>query len=114
LLYVVGEGEIISAARDEEPKRLSYRDGECELLTAGMVHVVENLGDAPFRNVVVELLRGVGVLRRGADPQRIGGGANITQLFDDERAAVFSIEIEPDTKVEIVGPLLSRPPTEVN
>ena len=45
LLYVVGDGEIVSAARDEEPKKLSYSDGECELLEAGMVHVVENLSD---------------------------------------------------------------------
>ncbi len=58
LLYVAGDAEIISAARDEEPKQLSYRDGECELLEAGLVHVVENLGDTAFRNVVVELLPG--------------------------------------------------------
>ena len=69
LLYVVGDAEIISAARDEEPKTLSYRDGECELLTAGMVHVVENLSDTAFRNVVVELLPRTGDLTRGATPK---------------------------------------------
>ena len=58
LLYVAGDAEIVSAARDEEPKRLSYRDGECELLAAGLVHVVENSRDTPFRNIVVELLPG--------------------------------------------------------
>jgi quercetin dioxygenase-like cupin family protein len=52
LLYVAKGAEIISAARDEEPKRLNYVDGECELSKAGLVHVVENLGDGAFRNVV--------------------------------------------------------------
>ena len=43
LLYVASGAEIISAARDEEPKKLNYVDGECELSKAGLVHVVENL-----------------------------------------------------------------------
>ncbi|MFI5118558.1 MAG: hypothetical protein ACHP8B_17865 [Terriglobales bacterium] len=68
LLYVVGDGDIVSAARDEEPKKLSYRDGECELSPAGLVHVVENLRDTPFRNVVVELLPKADSLRRGREP----------------------------------------------
>jgi quercetin dioxygenase-like cupin family protein len=104
LLYVVGDGDIVSAARDEEPKTLSYRDGECELLEAGLVHVVENLRDTPFRNVVVELLPGVGALRRGADPKVTAGEASITQVFDDDRAAIFSIEIAPGAEVESAGP----------
>ncbi len=68
LLYVAGDGEIISAARDEEPKQFSYRDGECELSPAGLVHVVENLGDTAFRNVVVEFLPKASSLRRGPEP----------------------------------------------
>ncbi|MFZ0314317.1 MAG: cupin domain-containing protein, partial [Candidatus Korobacteraceae bacterium] len=66
LLYVASGAEIVSAARDEEPKKLSYRDGECELLEAGLVHVVDNRSDTPFRNVVVELLPRAGELGRGA------------------------------------------------
>lgn len=64
LLYVALGSEIISAARDEKPKQLNYRDGECEMSAAGLIHVVENLGDAPFRNVVVELLPRAGAQRR--------------------------------------------------
>ena len=68
LLYVASGAEIVSAARDEEPKRLSYVDGECELLKAGLVHVVENLGDGAFRNVVVELSAAGATLKRGTKP----------------------------------------------
>jgi quercetin dioxygenase-like cupin family protein len=121
LLYVVGDGDIVSAARDEEPKKLNYRDGECELLQAGMVHVVENLGDTAFRNVVVELLPGTGSLRRGDDPKVIAGEGDaiqtfeetrVTQLFDDDRAAIFSIQIQPGAEVEILGPAVVATPYE--
>lgn len=104
LLYVAGDAEIISAARDEKPKKLSYHDGECELSPAGLVHVVENLMDTAFRNVVVELLPGSGGLRRGAVPKLIRGEARIIPHFDDDRAAVFNIEMEPAADVAVNGP----------
>jgi quercetin dioxygenase-like cupin family protein len=104
LLYVARGAEIVSAARDEEPKRLSYSDGECELLEAGLVHVVENLSGTPFRNVVVELLPRTGGLRRGAGPDIIRGEAKVTPIFADEQAAIFSLEIEPGAEVEVSGP----------
>lgn len=121
LLYVMGDGEIVSAARDEEPKKLSYHDGDCELSPAGLVHVVENLRDTPFRNVVVELLPAVGALRRGPRPTLITGEGDgvqlfeetkVTQLFDDDRAAIFSIQIEPGAEVEILGPAVVATPYE--
>jgi hypothetical protein len=106
LLYVAGGAEIISAARDEEPKQLNYSEGECELLSAGLVHVVDNLGDTVFRNVVVELLPGADQLRRGGDPKVIRGGAKIVRILNDERAAVFGVEIEPGAEVEVSGPMV--------
>ncbi len=110
LLYVALGAQIVSAARDEEPKQLSYRDGECELLEAGLVHVVENLGDTPFRNVVVELLPRAGELQRGAGPYIIRGAATVAQIFDDERAAIFSLEIEPGAEIELSGPAVVATP----
>ncbi len=110
LLYVASGTEIVSAARDEEPKRLSYRDGECELLEAGLVHVVENLGDKPFRNVVVELLPRAGELQRGAGPYVIRGQAVAAPIFDHERAAIFSLEIEPGAEIEVSGPAVVATP----
>ena len=112
LLYVVGDADIVSAARDEEPKKLSYRDGECELLEAGMVHVVENLGDAPFRNVVVELLPGTDRLRRGDDPKVIAGQASITELFADDQAAIFTITMNFGSEVAVHGRVVVAVPYE--
>ncbi len=110
LLYVASGAEIVSAARDEEPKRLSYSNGECELLDAGLVHVVENLGDKPFRNVVVELLPSAGELRRGAGPNVIRGQAAAAPIFDDLRAAIFSLEIDLGAEVEVSGPAVVATP----
>jgi hypothetical protein len=110
LVYVATEAEIVSAARDQEPKRLSYVDGECELSSAGMTHVVENVGEKPFRNVVAELLPAAGALRRGADPQLIRGEAKIVPQFDDDRAAVFVVHLSSSAEVEVRGPALIATP----
>jgi hypothetical protein len=106
LLYVVGDAEIVSAARDEEPKKLSYRDGECELLQAGMVHVVENLKDTAFQNVVVELLPGTDDLRRGEKPITITGKTSIARRFVNKRAAIYLLEMKAGSEVLIPGPVV--------
>jgi hypothetical protein len=106
LLYVVGDADIISAARDEEPKKLSYRDGECELSDAGLVHVVENLGETPFRNVVVELLPSASTLRRGAAPVVVKGEACATIKFEDERASIYTVDLGCDGQVRVETPVL--------
>ncbi len=95
---------------EEEPKRLSYRDGECELAPAGLVHVVENLSETPFRNVVVELLPAAGTLRRGADPKLIRGEVKIVPHFEDDRAAVFLVHLSSNAEVEVCGPALMATP----
>jgi quercetin dioxygenase-like cupin family protein len=110
LLYVALGSEIISAARDEKPKRLNYRDGECEMSPAGLIHIVENLGDAPFRNVVVELLPKAGALPRGSDPQKIAGAIVSRRVFDDSRAAIFEIEVEPGARLAVSGPAVVASP----
>jgi len=112
LLYVASGGDdIISAARDEEPKRLSYYDKHCELLPAGLVHVVENSGQQPFRNVVVELLPRSAELRRGLGPKRSAGGkTTVLPIFHDERAAVLFLRIQPGAEVEISGPAIVATP----
>jgi len=117
LLYVAGDAEIVSAARGEDPKRLSYRDGASELSAAGLTHVVENLKDEPFRNLVVELLPASGTLRRGVEPRWdteashvAGFEARVAPLFADPRAAIFKLDIELGAFVDISGPAVVAMP----
>ena len=110
LIYFASGGEIISAARDEEPKRLHYVDGECELSTAGLVHVVENLSDKAFRNIVVELMPGGDTLKRGRDPMRKAGEAQVETIFQDERGAICSVAMSGGAEIEIAGPAVVASP----
>lgn len=104
LLYVTADAEIISAAREEDPKHLNYEAGECELAPAGLTHVVENLGNTAFRNVVVELLSAANGLRRGQRPQLINGNAHVERVLDEKPGAVFRVQLEPGAEVQISGP----------
>ena len=103
LMYVIGDGEIVSAPRYGEPGKLTYRNGDCELSSAGLVHVVNNVGTTPFRNVLVELLPAVGELQRGAEPRVIGGDVTVKAIFKGELACVLSLEMHPDGQVETLG-----------
>jgi hypothetical protein len=112
LLYVANGGdEIISAGHDEEPKRLSYYNQHCELLPGGLVHVVENLGEEPFRNVVVELLPRAAELSRGLRPERsVVGKGTVLPIFDHERASILLIRIQSGADIKIFGPALVATP----
>jgi hypothetical protein len=75
-----------------------------------MTHVVENVGSAPFRNVVVELLPAANGLRRGADPKLIRGEAKIVSKFIDDCAEVFVVHLPSSAEVEVRGPALVATP----
>jgi hypothetical protein len=124
LVYVAGIADIVSARPNEEPKTILYKDGECELGSAGMVHVVENLTDAPFRNIAIDLLPGLDELKRAPDPHRRltaehaeaatplveVGLARIKPNFESEKVSVFRIKLPPTCEVEISGPAVIASP----
>lgn len=111
-VYVTAPAEITSTRRGEEPKRLSYSGGEVEASSAGMVHVVENVGATAFRNVVVEVLFEDEKIRRGAEPSFTGRNAVRSQMFSDARIAIWAIEIEPGAQVAVCGPGVLASPWE--
>ncbi len=138
LIYVAGDAQIISEPRDAAPKTHSYQDGDCEFSPLGLVHVVENLRDAKFRNLLVELLPGAQDLRRGPDPKtvsgdsgisagaapfspsvgdRVGdrsdaGNVEITNRFANDRISVFLLEMQPSSQAEVFGPAIVASPYE--
>lgn len=119
LLYVASDAEVVSTARGEAPKQLNYQDGECEMSKAGLTHVVENLGESPFRNVVVELLPRVTETRRGAAPgdfdsEIAGFEARCTEMLNEGQAAIFQVEIEPGANITVSGPAIVAAPYSNN
>ena len=107
LMYVMGDAEIVSAPRDGEPKTHAYHDGDCEVSPAGLVHVVENLRETKFRNLLVELLPGLGELRRGSDPRIAAGDGVVEAIFEEKRISVWSVETKPGMDVEACGPAIA-------
>lgn len=109
-LYVAAGAEIVSAARDEEPKRLKYVAGECELSKAGLVHVVENLGDTAFRNIVVELQPRATELRRGVEAVPLSGEVASESLLREDLGEVVILDLSVGAEVEIAGPAVLAAP----
>ncbi len=132
LIYIAGDAQILSAPRDGNPKTHNYRDGDCEFSPPGLVHTVENLRHAKFRNLLVELLPGAQGLRRGPEPkvlpagappfspsvgERVGdtsvaGNVDITNPFANERVSVFLLELERWSQVKVFGPAIVASPYE--
>jgi hypothetical protein len=112
LMYVAGDAQIVSAPREGGPTTHSYRDGACELSPPGLVHVVENLRETKFRNLLVEFLPALAGLPRSVAPKIAAGDARIVRLFAHDLALVFLLDIEAGSKVEVCGPAIVASPYE--
>jgi hypothetical protein len=127
LVYVVDIADVVSAPRNEKPRTMLYKSGECEMASAGMVHVVENLKGTPFRNIVIEFLPRFGDLRRGPDPRRkffVDPVANVEDAlldtqgamsiipphFENEKIAVFRSTVPSAGAVTVWGPAVIASP----
>ena len=106
LMYVLGDAQIVSALRNGEPSAHTYRGGDCDISSAGLVHVVENLKDTRFRNLLVELPPEVGELQRGGDPRIVAGRGVVETILEEERISVWSLEMEADAQAEVWGPAI--------
>ncbi len=127
LIFVAGDAQILSTPREGDPKTHSYQDGDCDFSPPGLVHVVENLRDVKFRNLLVELLPGAQGLLRGPEPkvlpfspsvgERVGdasgtGNVDVTNRFANERVSVFLLEMGSGSQVEVFGPAIVASPYE--
>lgn len=110
LMYVAGEARIVSAPREGEPAIHTYPDGDCELSPPGLVHIVENLRDVPFRNLLIELMPEASRLRPGSEPKASSGTVKIDRRFCKEPVSVFYLEMERDAQAEIQGPVIVASP----
>lgn len=56
LFVTLGDTEVINAVLGKPEIKLALKDGEVRFTRGGFAHVARNLGEAPFRNVTIELL----------------------------------------------------------
>ena len=64
LMYVAGEAQILNCPRSGDAKEDHFSPDFCNLSAAGLEHIVENLGNSPFRNLIFELPAATEKLRR--------------------------------------------------
>ncbi len=112
LVYVAGEAQIVSTPSEGDPKTHSYQDGECEFSPPGLVHTVENLRDANFRNLLVEFLPGAQGLRRGPAPTTVSGDLRTRCSFANDRVSVWLLEMGSGSQAEVFGPAILASPYE--
>lgn len=54
---VLGPAEIENDVVGQRPQRTTVRAGQMRLVRGGFAHVVKNVGDTPFHNITIELLK---------------------------------------------------------
>ena len=112
LLYVAGEAEIISAPRNREPERHHYSSDYCEFAPAGLEHVVENVADTPFRNLLFEVLPATGKLHRMGLGFTNVAGVHIAKLYSGVAICAELITLSSGSQAEIAGPAVIASPYE--
>ena len=97
-VYVVlGAAEIENDEQGKPPVKMKLADGQVNLPKGGFTHVLRNLGDAPFRNVTIEILRQPPG-RTSTQPQRgmkTDSGYVIDTIFDTPAVRVSDIKLNP-------------------
>ena len=74
-LYVaIGDADVASTRLHEKPVLVKLKDGEVEFSKGPFAHKATNNSERPFRNVTIELLRGVGTPICGIAGGGICGG----------------------------------------
>jgi len=57
VFVTLGSAEISNEVEGKPPVKLNLQDGDTRFAPGNFAHVVRNVGDTPFRNVTIELLR---------------------------------------------------------
>jgi len=106
LMYVAGDAEIVSAPRNGEARKHHYLDMYCEFSPAGLEHVVENLADRPFRNLIFEVLPAAEKARRSDLPFASVAGVRMSPLYSGETLCAELIELSSGAQTQVTGPAI--------
>ena len=114
-IYIsLGPADVVSAVREKPEIRLELKDGETHFTRGGFAHVARNLGDTPFRNVTIALLKPQGEVknlcaqialdaaRGGCDETRgsVGGGPgfSVEPQMETREASLDLIRVDPQPR----------------
>lgn len=104
LFVTLGTAQIENEVQGKPPVRMNLLDGETELASGPFAHVIRNVGNTPFRNLTIEILRPPAA---GAQAQPEGRGLSldmglaIETLYDTAQVRVVDFQLNPGAHVDI-------------
>lgn len=94
LAVVLGPAEVQDAVQGKPPKTVKLADGQTTFFAGNFSHVVTDVGDTPFRNVTIEILKrpakNVAAPERGLD---VGHGGLTDVVIDNASVRVTDTQI---------------------
>jgi hypothetical protein len=112
LMYVAGQAYILNAPRGGTAEDHLFSPDYCDFAPAGLEHVVENLGDSPFRNMIFEILPYAEKLRRPGLGSSHVAGVSVSLLYSGSVLCAQLIELNPGSQVQITGAAVVSSPYE--
>jgi oxalate decarboxylase/phosphoglucose isomerase-like protein (cupin superfamily) len=99
IFVTLGPSEVVNAVQGKQPVTVKLQDGETHFVPAVYAHSARNLGDQPFRNLIIEILQDAKLRQspakwdeeRGLDILQ-GGTAQILFVNDGIRATEFELQ----------------------
>lgn len=104
LFVNLGTAKIENDVQGKAPVTMKLLDGQTELSQTPMAHVIRNLGDTPFRNVTIEILRPPAAPGQNAPPERgldLDSDMAIQILYDTPQVRVSEFQLNPGMQVDV-------------
>ncbi len=104
LFVNLGNAQIENDVQGKAPVRMKLLDGEAELTPGPFAHFIKNVGDTPFRNVTIEILRSPSPAAQEPLRQRglsLDSGLAIQTLYDTAQVRVSDFQLNPGAHVDI-------------
>lgn len=104
LFVNLGQAEIENDVQGKPPVRMKLPEGETEFAPGPFAHVIKNVGDTPFRNVTIEILRPPSTQEQSVPRERglsVDSGLMIDTLYDTAQVRVSEFQLNPGAHVDI-------------
>lgn len=104
LFVNLGTALIENDVQGKAPVRMKLLDGQVELSQGTIAHVIRNVGNTPFRNVTIEILRPPSPAAQSQPRERglsLDMGLAIQVLYDTAQVRVSEFQLNPGVHVDI-------------
>jgi mannose-6-phosphate isomerase-like protein (cupin superfamily) len=104
LFVTLGTAQIENEVAGKPAVKAKLIDGQTELAEGPFAHVIRNVGNTPFRNVTIEILRPPSAEAQNTPRERgvsIDNGLIIDTLYDTAQVRVVEFKLNPGNHVDI-------------